>query len=393
MDIPDTYDIYIFWNVNEKVHPALRELLIASRGYQKAQQELDKAHNVFVDCLAKIERMAKTSSGPSKEIGDAIGGIVDYYKESEKSKQQLSKAFYGEYILPLETTLEAQIHNITKINKVFSSNFKAKCDGLDKARGELKKVKRKSQGKKGITGKYEEKVNDCEAEYNKKQNELEAYTVLEFERALNEERKRYCMVLDYTCEALSRESTNYAKNHNFLKDRIPAWRALFRDEASMAQQKQSIDSLDSNDMLLRSHSLVHALTQRKEVTDLAQNSQTLVALYDLDADTQDKLALHEGDNIKTLGQPANGWQYGTNTNTGRSGWFPLTYTGRESPSNRTKRGGSLAEVGQTIDYASHRRQSSSRIEQVGPATISPIGTTPFQYDISSPSTSPVIYTN
>ena len=32
--------------------------------------ELDKAQNVFVDCLAKIERMARASNGPSKEIGN-----------------------------------------------------------------------------------------------------------------------------------------------------------------------------------------------------------------------------------------------------------------------------------------------------------------------------------
>ncbi|XP_077980582.1 BAR/IMD domain-containing adapter protein 2-like isoform X2 [Glandiceps talaboti] len=58
---------------------------------------------------------------------------------------------------------------------------------------------------------------------------------------------------------------------------------------------------------------------------LLDGSDHVRAVYNHSASGQNQLSFNEGDLINVIGQRKNGWQFGQNMNSRKSGWFPVAY--------------------------------------------------------------------
>ncbi|XP_073247431.1 BAR/IMD domain-containing adapter protein 2-like isoform X2 [Porites lutea] len=288
--------------------PVLKELAVNAKNYLKSLHNVRQAASAFHDSLAKISEKALSSEGTAHSLGDPIRDLVSVRKDMEARHVNVMKYLQNDLITPLERLAESDVLYVKSFQKNYGQENKTKVESVDKAKGELLKVRKKSQRKKP-TEKYEDKEKQCEEQVASCQKELHEFRLTSCRKAMAEEKKRYCLVLDRT--SIVAKSTMEFCEHNsqILREKVPMW---------FSHVKRKGDSADFQ---------INGSVMNAEMENLGRSNKVeLRAKFIHTAVEPSQLSFKEGDLIHPISEVVSGWQYGENLKTSKSGWFPAAYT-------------------------------------------------------------------
>ncbi|ROK38580.1 Brain-specific angiogenesis inhibitor 1-associated protein 2 [Anabarilius grahami] len=88
--------------------------------------------------------------------GDVLFQMAEVHRQIQVQLEEMLKCFHNELLSELEKKVELDARYLTAALKKYQMEHKSKGESLEKCQGELKKLRRKSQGSKNPS-KYGEK--------------------------------------------------------------------------------------------------------------------------------------------------------------------------------------------------------------------------------------------
>uniref|UniRef100_A0A672QLS7 Brain-specific angiogenesis inhibitor 1-associated protein 2-like protein 1 n=1 Tax=Sinocyclocheilus grahami TaxID=75366 RepID=A0A672QLS7_SINGR len=141
----------------EQFNPGLRNLINLGKSYEKAVSAMVLAGKQYFDAVSKIGE--NTAVSPvSRELGVVLMEISDVHRKVNVELEENFRRFHREVIAELERKTEMDVKYMTATFKRYQTEHKMKQDSLERSQSDLKKLKRKSQGKNA--SKYESKENE-----------------------------------------------------------------------------------------------------------------------------------------------------------------------------------------------------------------------------------------
>ncbi|KAG1943255.1 brain-specific angiogenesis inhibitor 1-associated protein 2-like protein 1a [Pimephales promelas] len=366
-------------NVMEQFNPGLRNLVNLGKSYEKSVTAMTFAGKAYFDAVSKIGENAAVSP-VSRELGVVLMEIAEVHKKVQLELEMSFMKFHKELIAELEKKTDMDIKYMNATFKRYQSEHKFKQDFLDKSQADLKKLRRKSQGKH--SSKYEIKENECLETISSRQTEMQSFIAEGCKEALMEEKRRFCFLVDKHCAFSYQLAAFHDKAKEILTVKLPSWQdkctdvtgvpdtvismieglrtmsvipesspSLERPErtnsssivpppapslkahtsplASMftqdipkspisSEQYSDLDSLDGNS-LSRSTSVSSGM-------DVAKKNRVQTIFPHTAGSNETLLSFDDGDIITLLIQEErDGWLYGELEHTGQRGWFPSSY--------------------------------------------------------------------
>ncbi|KAK1793894.1 hypothetical protein P4O66_010797 [Electrophorus voltai] len=132
----------------------------------------------------------------------APGGVIlmeisEMHKKVHEELVESFKRFHREIMAELEKKTDLDVKYMTATFKRYQSEHKMRQDSLDKSQTDLKKLRRKSQGKH--SNKYEVKENEFLVAISSRQTEMQKFMEDSCKEALLEEKRRFCFLVDKHC--------------------------------------------------------------------------------------------------------------------------------------------------------------------------------------------------
>ncbi|XP_018931241.1 brain-specific angiogenesis inhibitor 1-associated protein 2-like protein 1 isoform X2 [Cyprinus carpio] len=367
-------------NVMEQFNPSLRNLVNLGKSYEKAVTAMTFAGKAYFDALSKIGENAAISP-VSREMGVVLMEISEVHKKVQLELEESFKRFHRELITELERKTDMDIKYMNATFKRYQSEHKLKQDFLDKSQADLKKLRRKSQGKH--SSKYELKENECMETILSRQTDMQRFIAEGCKEALLEEKRRFCFLVDKHCAFTNQLTAFHDKAKEMLTVKLPSWQDKCTDAtrvpdtvismieglrtpvtvitessptlghsdrtnsgsivpppapslkahtsplASMfsqdvpkipisSEQYSDQDSLDGNG-LSRSASVSSGM-------DVVKKTRVQTIFPHTAGNNETLLSFDDGDIITLLIQEErDGWLYGELEHTGQRGWFPSSY--------------------------------------------------------------------
>ncbi|KAG8194086.1 hypothetical protein JTE90_003029 [Oedothorax gibbosus] len=356
---------------------SLHTMMSASRQYTEALTKIASLAN------------NSTLSG-SRDIGSTLFNIVDVNKELLAQQSNIVKSLEFDFLEPMEIAAEKDTKLIGREQKRFQQLYKGRREAYLKCVTTLKKTRRKKNintDKQLAHMKMLESAKErlevfCNDSLKEAiiQERVMYGTVLERQCALN---RQFLIYHAKGCEILE-EQLPYWENIAETRDKLPesCFTAVKNGHQSFPMTMDGIYSLDSMlDVVIRNNSI--ARSYGKNDRDSVLSSQTMrvpnkedniyarpivraksefclptstsddspkadpnqkrfsrVVDYHEDGDTSyarvlyayeptgdHQLGLREGDVVEYITEEnTTGWQFGDNLTSGRSGWFPVSYT-------------------------------------------------------------------
>lgn len=343
----------IYKNILEKFNPESKKMLINAKTYLKALHNSSQASKVFADSLSKIARNARESTQGTSDIGSALMEIIDIFNFIEEQHMSILKAFYVDFICPLETNLDKDIKVIQLEQKKFAQQFKMKMESFDKATAAVKKNRKKKNNA--------ERELKCIQILEEEKKSLDNFCDQSYKNAVLQERRRYGFVLERYTESVAKHYLHFF-NNSFatIDNNIQRWsdiastreifmpsplngdrilpphknndNRIFNDmnqRTSIERESLSVsDESVSNLSIANKANDIETVRSRFSMDSLAtsQNNRNIVfALFGHTATSENQLNFSEGDKICLIGENLNGWQFGENLSTKLFGWFPSSY--------------------------------------------------------------------
>ncbi|CAL8260727.1 unnamed protein product, partial [Arctogadus glacialis] len=144
-------------NVMEQFNPGLRNLVTLGKNYEKTVTAMALAGKTYFDAVSKIGENA-TISPVSRELGLVLMEIGETHKMVQMELEENFKRFHCEIIIELEKKTEMDVKYMNATFKRYQTEHKVKQDSLERSQTDLKKLRRKSQGKN--SSKYDIKENE-----------------------------------------------------------------------------------------------------------------------------------------------------------------------------------------------------------------------------------------
>ncbi|KTF86526.1 hypothetical protein cypCar_00003375, partial [Cyprinus carpio] len=210
----------LFQNVMEQFNPSLRNLVNLGKSYEKAVTAMTFAGKAYFDALSKIGENAAISP-VSREMGVVLMEISEVHKKVQLELEESFKRFHRELITELEKKTDMDIKYMNATFKRYQSEHKLKQDFLDKSQADLKKLRRKSQGKH--SSKYELKENECMETILSRQTDMQRFIAEGCKEALLEEKRRFCFLVDKHCAFTNQLTAFHDKAKEMLTVKLPSW--------------------------------------------------------------------------------------------------------------------------------------------------------------------------
>lgn len=353
----------IYRNLNEHFTPNLRQLSLSARNYYKALVGASSAAKSYKEALEKLGHDARTNCrGATQEIGDAIYQISEVYTEIQVQLEEQMKSLLNDLSFPLETKLETDFKNTVTSYKKYNQEHKALAIPFEKAQMTLNKIQKK---KKSRTANGEKEVKYAQT-VNRAQMRLHDHRMAGLQKAMLDEWKSYCFILECLCSGITLVSQHSNKTHCMIEEHIDDWRHLCAASDTLPNSSSEMFHLVATgaDLLnytstigngqLRTgsayvvpsklyashskslpdqiqhrflrHSAAAAYPPRNLNSSMKISTANVQAIYSHIAKTETQLNFQEGDILVLIGEKSDGWHYGYNTNDGRYGWFPLSFT-------------------------------------------------------------------
>uniref|UniRef100_A0A8C1JGC0 Brain-specific angiogenesis inhibitor 1-associated protein 2-like protein 1 n=1 Tax=Cyprinus carpio TaxID=7962 RepID=A0A8C1JGC0_CYPCA len=207
-------------NVMEQFNPSLRNLVNLGKSYEKAVTAMTFAGKAYFDALSKIGENAAISP-VSREMGVVLMEISEVHKKVQLELEESFKRFHRELITELERKTDMDIKYMNATFKRYQSEHKLKQDFLDKSQADLKKLRRKSQGKH--SSKYELKENECMETILSRQTDMQRFIAEGCKEALLEEKRRFCFLVDKHCAFTNQLTAFHDKAKEMLTVKLPSW--------------------------------------------------------------------------------------------------------------------------------------------------------------------------
>ncbi|XP_061741098.1 brain-specific angiogenesis inhibitor 1-associated protein 2-like protein 1 isoform X2 [Nerophis ophidion] len=193
-------------NVMEQFNPGLRNLVNLGKNYEKSVAAMALAGRLYFDAVAKIGENAAVSP-VSRDLGMVLMGISEVHRK---------------VIFELED-------NATY--KRYQMEHKMKQDSLEKSHADLKKLRRKSQGKNA--NKYEFKESECMETLTNRQMDMQLFIADGCKEALLEEKRRFCFLVDKHCMFSYQIASFHDKARDTLMARLNSWQDQCNDATDM----------------------------------------------------------------------------------------------------------------------------------------------------------------
>ncbi|XP_061604310.1 brain-specific angiogenesis inhibitor 1-associated protein 2-like protein 1b isoform X2 [Phyllopteryx taeniolatus] len=195
-------------NVMEQFNPGLRNLVNLGKNYEKSVAAMTLAGRLYFDAMAKIGESAVVSP-VSRELGTVLIGISEVHR----------KVFW-------EWEDNATF-------KRYQAEHKVKQDSVEKSQADLKRLRRKSQGKNA--GKYENKESECVETLTGRQTDMRLFIADGCREALLEEKRRFCFLVDKHCLFSYQMASLHDKARDILMAKLSGWQDRCNDAADMPE--------------------------------------------------------------------------------------------------------------------------------------------------------------
>ncbi|XP_047358428.1 general transcriptional corepressor trfA isoform X1 [Vespa velutina] len=216
----------IYKNILDKFNPGARQLINAGKAYLKALHAAAAASRVYVDALSRLARQAQLGTwGGSKDVGFALMRIVEVYKEIHEQEMNILKAFYVDFLVPLETNLEKDTKVVQSEQKKFLQQHKTRSETYSKAAATMKKQRKKSRGA-GKSGLAMDKELKNMQILEEEKSKLDAFCEQSLKNAMTQERRRYGFVLERQCSLAKHCASFYEVALAALHPSVDKWREV-----------------------------------------------------------------------------------------------------------------------------------------------------------------------
>ncbi|XP_075998918.1 BAR/IMD domain-containing adapter protein 2-like isoform X4 [Genypterus blacodes] len=224
----------VYKTIMEQFNPCLRNFVAMGKNYEKALANVTFAAKGYFDALVRMGELASESQG-SKDLGDVLFQMAEVHRQIQVQLEEMLKSFHNELLSELEKKVDLDSRYLTAALKKYQTEHKSKGESLEKCQGELKKLRRKSQGSKNPS-KYGEKEMQFVETISSKQSELDTFIAEGYKTALSEERRRYCFLVDRQCAVAKNSSAYHGKGKDLLTQKIPVWQQVCSDPNKLPER-------------------------------------------------------------------------------------------------------------------------------------------------------------
>ncbi|XP_031595537.1 brain-specific angiogenesis inhibitor 1-associated protein 2-like protein 1a isoform X1 [Oreochromis aureus] len=215
-----------FKNVMDQFNPGLRNLVNLGKSYEKSVTAMALAGKAYFDAVSKIGETAIVSP-VSRELGVVLMEIAEAQKKVHSDLEDNFKRFHRDVIIELEKKTEMDVKYMNATFKRYQSEHKVKQESLDRSQTDLKKLRRKSQGKH--SSKYELRENEYLQTISSRQMDMQKFIADGCREALLEEKRRFCFLADKHCMFSCQISNFYENAKEILSVKIPTWQEKCSD--------------------------------------------------------------------------------------------------------------------------------------------------------------------
>uniref|UniRef100_A0AAY5JXI1 BAR/IMD domain-containing adapter protein 2-like 1 n=1 Tax=Esox lucius TaxID=8010 RepID=A0AAY5JXI1_ESOLU len=224
-------------NVMEQFNPGLRNLVNLGKSYEKSVASMSLAGKLYFDAISKIGENAAVSP-VSKELGVVLMEISEVHRKVHLELEDNFKRFHREIIAELERKTDMDVKYMTATFKRYQTEHKMKQDSLERSQSDLKKLRRKSQGKNGI--KYENKESECLETLRAGQMDMQKFIADGCKEALLEEKRRFCFLVDKHCTFSYQIAAFHDKARDMLSEKLPTWQEKCADATNVPESVMSM---------------------------------------------------------------------------------------------------------------------------------------------------------
>uniref|UniRef100_A0A668A436 BAR/IMD domain-containing adapter protein 2-like 1 n=1 Tax=Myripristis murdjan TaxID=586833 RepID=A0A668A436_9TELE len=224
---PTTFPLCsLFQNVMEQFNPGLRNLVNLGKSYEKSVTAMTLAGKAYFDAVSKIGENAAVSP-VSRDLGVVLMEIAEAQRKVHLELEENFKRFHTEIITELEKKTEMDVKYMNATFKRYQSEHKLKQDSLERSQTDLKKLRRKSQGKH--SSKYEIKENEYLETISSRQMDMQKFISDGCREALLEEKRRFCFLVDKHCMFSYQITAFHEKAREMLAVKLPSWQEKCSD--------------------------------------------------------------------------------------------------------------------------------------------------------------------
>uniref|UniRef100_A0AAR2M4M3 BAR/IMD domain-containing adapter protein 2-like 1 n=1 Tax=Pygocentrus nattereri TaxID=42514 RepID=A0AAR2M4M3_PYGNA len=245
------------FNVMEQFNPGLRNLVNLGKSYEKSMAAMTLSGKAYFDAVSKIGENAAVSP-VSRELGLVLMEISEVHKKVQLELEESFKRFHRDIIIELERKTDMDVKYMTATFKRYQSEHKMRQDSLDKSQADLKKLRRKSQGKH--SSKYEIKENEFLETISSRQTDMQKFIADGCREALLEEKRRFCFLVDKHCIFSYQMAAFHDKAKEMMSLKLPSWQDKCSDATKVPDTVMSLIegmttpvSMTSNSSLLVEH--------------------------------------------------------------------------------------------------------------------------------------------
>nr|XP_046233432.1 brain-specific angiogenesis inhibitor 1-associated protein 2-like protein 1a [Scatophagus argus] len=212
--------------VMDQLNPGLRNLVNLGKSYEKSVTAMTLAGKAYFDAVSKVGENAIVSP-VSRELGVVLMEIAEVHRKVHNELEENFKRFHREVIVELEKKTEMDVKYMNATFKRYQSEHKLKQDSLERSKTDLKKLRRKSQGKN--SSKYEIKENEYMETISSRQMDMQKFIADGCREALLEEKRRFCFLADKHCMFSYQISNFHEKAREMLSMNLPSWQEKCSD--------------------------------------------------------------------------------------------------------------------------------------------------------------------
>ncbi|XP_028266902.1 brain-specific angiogenesis inhibitor 1-associated protein 2-like protein 1b [Parambassis ranga] len=217
-------------NVMEQFNPGLRNLVNLGKSYEKSVAAMTLAGRLYFDAVSKIGENASVSP-VSRELGVVLMEISEVHRKVHLELEENFKRFHREIIAELEKKTDMDVKYMTATFKRYQMEHKMKQDSLERSQSDLKKLRRKSQGKNG--NKYENKESECLETLSGRRMDMQLFIADGCKEALLEEKRRFCFLVDKHCTFSYQIASFHDKAKDILTAKLSSWQDQCSDATNM----------------------------------------------------------------------------------------------------------------------------------------------------------------
>uniref|UniRef100_A0A672FJ72 BAR/IMD domain-containing adapter protein 2-like 1 n=1 Tax=Salarias fasciatus TaxID=181472 RepID=A0A672FJ72_SALFA len=347
----------------DQFNPGLRNLVNLGKNYEKSVAAMSLAGKLYFDAVSKIGENAAVSP-VSRELGVVLMEISEVHRKVQLELEENFKRFHREIIAELERKTDMDVKYMTATYKRYQMEHKMKQDSLERSQSDLKKLRRKSQGKNA--SKYENKESECLETLTSRQMDMQLFIADGCKEALLEEKRRFCFLVDKHCMFSYQFASFHEKARDILTEKLSSWQDQCNDATNMPQSVLSmieglrvpvsitplpspspsrhsvnISAPPAPPLKAQTSPLANMFTQENNSTNnsLARSVSVATGLNNMvkrprvrtifphtAGNNNTLLSFDEGDVIVLLiPDERDGWMYGELEKNGKRGWFPSSY--------------------------------------------------------------------